>query len=95
MTEATEKVPKFRRAIERWADRNRTSYSDLARRIGLDPSTLSLIMGGKRGLSMSNALALHQVTGIPVEKLLSPSDLHKLREFLAEDRENASEMAGK
>jgi transcriptional regulator with XRE-family HTH domain len=90
MTIATAKVPKFRRAIERWCDRTGVSYSDLARRIGIDPSHLSLIMSGARGMSLSHGLAIHLETGIPVEKLLKTADLLVLRSFLAADRETAA-----
>lgn len=84
MTTEPRNAPRFRRLIEKWCQRTGVSYSDLARRIGLDPSTLSLIMGGQRGLTMPNALALHRETGIAVEKLLTPSDLQLLRQFMNE-----------
>jgi len=95
MTAAQRNTPRFRRSIERWALRNGVSYSDLARRIGLDPSTLSLIMAGDRGLTMPNALALHRETGIAVEKLLTPSDLQLLRQFVNEADSSEKEVAFK
>ncbi len=95
MTVGQRNTPRFRRPIERWCHRTGVSYSDLARRIGLDPSTLSLIMAGERGLTMPNGLALHRETGIAVEKLLTPSDLQLLRQFVGEADSPDKEVAFK
>lgn len=89
MTDATKKHPKFRAPIARWCDRQGVNYGELAERIGVGQSTFSLYLSGDRGLSLTHALSLHLETGVPVEKLVRPSDLHVLRRFLA----SATEMA--
>lgn len=47
-----------------------TTQAKLAREVGCSEPHLSLILKGKRGLSLTLAKRLSQVTGVPIESLV-------------------------
>ncbi len=50
--------------------RNRITQRDLARKINLDPSAISLIVSGKRALKADEALDMAQAIGVQTDELI-------------------------
>lgn len=94
MTKGKANVRVLRQALKVWRRRSGKTDTDLARAIGVDSSFLSSVQSGRRGWSMSVALAVHRETGIPIEKLLGHADLQVLRDYLAVAKEDASISQG-
>ena len=56
-------------SLQDWMERTGTHQAELARRVGMPRSILSMLLKGSRRCSLGNALKLAKVTGVPVEKL--------------------------
>ena len=58
--------------IEGWLADHGTSQRALAEQAGIDHSTLSRYLGGRRALSVDAARALREVTGLSLDAILAP-----------------------
>ena len=56
--------------LQMFLDKSGTSQSVLARRIGVNPSYISLILGGHRVPSLALAAKIADAANIPIESLL-------------------------
>lgn len=57
--------------------------SKLAKRVGLSPSMISMILSGDRRVEWENAKLISEVTGSPVD-IWMDQDIKKMREALSE-----------
>ncbi len=58
-------------SLQDWMERTGTNQARLAKLAGMLPSQLSDVLKGSRRCSLQKALALHAVTGVPVEKMVA------------------------
>lgn len=56
--------------LGRWAEKERYSQQELAKKLGVTPSYLSLLVNGLRVPSLGLAVKIADLTGIPEAKLL-------------------------
>ncbi len=56
-------------SLQDWMERTGKSQADLAQLTGINRTFLSKILTGGRMCSMQNALKLHSVTGVPIERM--------------------------
>jgi transcriptional regulator with XRE-family HTH domain len=56
-------------SLQDWMERTGTNQKRLAELAGMQQSQLSEVLKGSRRCSLLKALALHAVTGVPVEKM--------------------------
>lgn len=59
-------------ALTKYQKRERLSGSELARRLGLSRQYISMYLSGRRNMSVRRAMAVAEITGIPVMDLLRP-----------------------
>lgn len=69
-------------SLQEWMEREGVSGAELARRAKMQPSLVSMILRGGRRCSLKNAVILHAVTGVPVEKLTQWPKVPVKRSFL-------------
>lgn len=79
----------LRRALAGWRRRTGRTSADLARRVGIGASHLSLVQKGKRRWALEVALAVSLETDIPVQKLVGPSQYQIVRSFVADPQRAA------
>jgi transcriptional regulator with XRE-family HTH domain len=65
-TKARKRAPQ---SLQAWMERHGVSQQRLAKLAGMPQSTISQILSGSRRCSLEKALDLHDLTGVPVEKL--------------------------
>lgn len=63
-------------------ERTGVHQAELARRAGMQRSSLSQLLSGSRRCSLGAALRLAKVTGVPVEKLVAWPKIPVKRSFL-------------
>lgn len=63
-------------------EREGVSSAELARRAGLKPSMMSMILTGGRRCSLKNAVTLNAITGVPVENIAAWPKVPLKRSFL-------------
>jgi transcriptional regulator with XRE-family HTH domain len=68
--------------LQEWMEREGVSGVELARRTKLKPSMVSMILRGSRRCSWKNAVALHAVTGVPVQNLMTWPKVPVKRSYL-------------
>ena len=68
--------------LQQWMEREGVNSAELARRAGLTPSLMSMILTGGRRCSVKNAATLSAITGVPVEKLIQWPKVPVRRKFL-------------
>ena len=59
------------RELRRWMDEHQVTQAEVSRSTGLHYSHISLILSGRRGITVPTAMRLAGFTGIPVEKLVN------------------------
>jgi antitoxin component HigA of HigAB toxin-antitoxin module len=57
-------------SLQDWLERTGTPVQTLAKLAGMDRTHLSRVLSKSRRCSLTAALRLHEVTGVPVEKLV-------------------------
>lgn len=68
--------------LQAWMEREGVNSAELARRAKIQPTLMSMILTGGRRCSLKNALTLHAITGVPVEKLTQWPKVPVKRSFL-------------
>ncbi len=53
--------------LKDWMRRRGFTQADAARYMGCDESFVSMLMSGRRGAGLTNAIKIERLTGIPVE----------------------------
>lgn len=53
--------------LKDWMRRRGFTQADAARYFGCDESFVSMLMSGRRGAGLTNAIRIERLTGIPVE----------------------------
>lgn len=77
-TEAPRLFPELRA----WMERTHTTQGDLARILGIREPQMSRMLTGKRNMRSDYSTKLSDLTGIPVEKLLTDRSAMRLLKFL-------------
>jgi len=60
-----------RTVLEKWKEDEGRTWTWLARQANVRPETIYQQLGGRTGVSLRLALALEDVTGIPIRKLVT------------------------
>lgn len=69
-------------SLQEWMQREGVNAAELSRRTKISQPMISMILTGGRRCSMKNAVTLHAVTGVPVEKLAKWPKIPLKRSFL-------------
>jgi transcriptional regulator with XRE-family HTH domain len=71
------------KSLQDWMERTGTNQTELARRAGMTKAHLSMVLKGSRRCSLTKALTLSAITGVPVEKLTEWPKVSLKRTFLS------------
>lgn len=75
-------MPFPKSAVKAWMRRTKTNQEQLAQALGVSAPTVCLVFQGKRHLPLDAAERLADLSGIPVEKLLTGDDATRLLKLL-------------
>ncbi len=67
-------------SLQDWMERTGKNQDELAQLTGIGRSFISKILTGGRMCSMQNALKLHRVTGVPIERMWKYGEKHDATE---------------
>jgi len=81
-SETAPPAPKLFSELRAWMDRTNTTQATLAQFLGIREPQMSRMLNGTRALGSDYATRLSDLTGIPVEKLLTDRSAIRLLKFL-------------
>lgn len=76
--------------VRAWMKRTNTSQKGLAHALNLSETTICFVFQGKRHLSVEAAKRLSDLSGIPVEKLLTGDDAVQILKVLGKRMNSAA-----